>query len=118
MTSFYLTEVVWPAESAASGRPLNFRLIAECTSKAACEQQAERRAKSHAESGFDASRDAWWGKSVERIHYYYQTTKRPGRFWNGVKPGSADPVGEVASEEREAPSSYTHEQAFRLHDGE
>ena len=111
VTSYYLTEVVWPADGVATGRPVNIRLIAECASRTACDEQAERRAKAHVENGFDASRDAWWGKSAGRVHYYHQTTSRPGRFWNGIKPQSAGAAVQPAGEDREAPSSSTHEQA-------
>jgi hypothetical protein len=77
VTSFYLTEVVWPADSEGTGLPLKFRLIARCVTKTDCEMQAEGRAKSHAENGFDSSRDAWWGKSGGWVHYYHQTTSLP-----------------------------------------
>jgi hypothetical protein len=66
---------------------LKFRLVAEGT-KAVCEMQAESRAKKHDENGFDSTRDAWWGKSGNLVHYYYQTTRRPGRFWTGAKSRS------------------------------
>jgi hypothetical protein len=105
VTHFYLIEVVWPADGDLTGRPLNFRLVAQCVTKSDCERQAEGRAKSHAENGFDSSRDAWWGKSDERLHYYYQTTSRPGRLWNGMKPGAgkADPHG-VRADPRQRPA--------------
>ena len=83
---YYLTEVVWPAGDDMIGRPLEFRLVAQCATPADCDRHAETRAKSHGESGFDTERDAWWGKDDERIHYYHRTTDRPGRFWKGLKP--------------------------------
>jgi hypothetical protein len=87
---YYLTEVVWPADGEMSGRPLKFRLVAQCATVSDCDRQAESRAKAHPESGFDASRDAWWGRDSDRIHYYHRTTGRPGRFWNGLKPKNPD----------------------------
>jgi hypothetical protein len=111
VTAFYLSEVVWPEDSEMTGRPLKFRLIAECASKTACDEQAERRAKSHVESGFDSSRDAWWGKTADRVHYYHQTTTRPGRLWNGMKPASKEIARPPARVDDEAPSSTTGEQA-------
>jgi hypothetical protein len=90
---YYLTEVVWPAGDDMIGRPLEFRLVAQCATLADCDRQAETRAKSHGESGFDAERDAWWGKDGERIHYYHRTTDRPGRFWKGLKPKLLKPKG-------------------------
>jgi hypothetical protein len=88
VTPLYLTEVVWPAASDMAGRPFNFRLVAQCATKTDCDKQAQGRAKAHAESGFDSSRDAWWGRSGDRVYYYHQTNSRPGRLWNGIKPGS------------------------------
>jgi hypothetical protein len=93
MTHFYLTEVVWAADSDMTERLLTFRLVAECGTKADCEMQAESRAKQHDENGFDSSRDAWWGNSANLVHYYYQTTSRPGRFWNRTKPRSEERLG-------------------------
>jgi hypothetical protein len=97
VTLLYLTEVVWPADGEPTGRPLRFRLISQCATKTDCEGQAERRAKSHAENGFDTSHDAWWGKTGDRVHYYYQTTSRPGHLWNEGKPenGEANQDGDA-----------------------
>ncbi|MBV9520251.1 MAG: hypothetical protein JO068_19265 [Hyphomicrobiales bacterium] len=89
MAIYYLTEVIWPVGDDMSGRPLEFRLVAQCSTPADCDKQGENRAKSHPESGFDASRDAWWGGDGERVHYYYRSTERPGRFWKGMKPKAA-----------------------------
>ncbi|MBV9566737.1 MAG: hypothetical protein JO172_01230 [Hyphomicrobiales bacterium] len=91
MAIYYLTEVIWPAGDDMSGRPLEFRLVAQCSTPVDCDRQAENRAKSHAENGFDASRDAWWGGDGERVHYYHRSTERPGRFWKGMKPKAAKP---------------------------
>jgi hypothetical protein len=100
MTSFYLTEIVWPADNEPSERPLMLRLVAECVTKGDCDRRAERYARSHVENGFDSSREAWWGKTGDRIHYYQQSTSRPGRLWNGMKPGTAEAKQDVGTDAR------------------
>ncbi|MBV9754927.1 MAG: hypothetical protein JO188_20595 [Hyphomicrobiales bacterium] len=91
MAIYYLTEVVWPARDDMSGRPLEFRLVAQCRTLEDCNRQAENRAKRHRESGFDAALEAWWGGDGERVHYYHRATERPGRFWKGMKPKTEKP---------------------------
>jgi hypothetical protein len=116
MALFYLTEVVWPAGDEMSGPPLTLKLVAQCATMADCDKQAEHRAKRFHENGFDSSRDAWWGQTGDRIHYFYRSTSRPGRFWNGMKPGLKPENERAAMEELAGASTSDREDTGRVAD--